>query len=118
MIGRRKELGIIRDCINADRSRLVVIYGRRRVGKTFLVREAFDYSFTFTHTGLEKVRYVEQLAEFWSSLKRQWRKDCPMPANWFEAFDLLKDAISESKDVRKTVFLDDIHTPWIRTRRP
>ena len=114
MIGRRKELGIIRDCINADRSRLIVIYGRRRVGKTFLVREAFDYSFTFTHTGLEKVRYMEQLADFWGSLKRQWRKDCPMPTNWFEAFDLLKDAISESKDARKTVFLDEL--PWMDTK--
>ena len=48
MVGRKKELEVIRDCIEADRSRLVVVYGRRRVGKTFLVREAFDYRFTFT----------------------------------------------------------------------
>lgn len=50
MIGRERELDIISDCVNADQSRLVVAYGRRRVGKTFLVREAFDYRFTFTHT--------------------------------------------------------------------
>ncbi|MBE6395958.1 MAG: ATP-binding protein, partial [Lentisphaerae bacterium] len=52
MIGRKKELEIIKDCMKSDRSRLIVVYGRRRVGKTFLVREAFNYKFTFTHTGL------------------------------------------------------------------
>ena len=114
MIGRKKELEALRDCIEADRSRLVVVYGRRRVGKTFLVREAFDYRFTFTHTGLEKGGLREQLSEFWSSLKRQWNVDCRMPTNWFEAFDLLKDAVESSKDSRKTIFIDEL--PWMDTR--
>ena len=64
MIGRTKELETLRDCIAADRSRLVVVYGRRRVGKTFLVREAFDYHFTFTHTGIEDGKLSEQLFGF------------------------------------------------------
>ena len=114
MVGRKKELEVIRDCIEADRSRLVVVYGRRRVGKTFLVREAFDYRFTFTHTGLEKGGLREQLSEFWSSLKRQWNADCRMPSNWFEAFDLLKDAVESSTDSRKTIFIDEL--PWMDTR--
>ena len=114
MIGRKKELEVLRDCIEADRSRLVVVYGRRRVGKTFLVREAFDYRFTFTHTGLEKGGLREQLSEFWSSLKRQWNADCRMPSNWFEAFDLLKDAVEGSNDSRKTIFIDEL--PWMDTR--
>ena len=46
MIGRKKELNRIMECIQADRSRLIVVYGRRRVGKTFLIRESFDYKFT------------------------------------------------------------------------
>ena len=72
MIGRDKELKTLRECVAADRSRLVVVYGRRRVGKTYLVREAFDYRFTFTHTGLEDGDYFEQLNAFWRSLKSQW----------------------------------------------
>ena len=40
MIGRKKEVEILRECATADRSRLVVVYGRRRVGKTFMIREA------------------------------------------------------------------------------
>ena len=114
MIGRKRELSAIRDCVEADRSRLIVVYGRRRVGKTFLIRESFDYRFTFTHTGLEKGGYREQLSEFWNSLKRQWKTDCRMPTSWSDAFELLKDAVSESKDARKTIFIDEL--PWMDTR--
>ena len=114
MVGRKKELAIIRDCVDADRSRLIVVYGRRRVGKTFLIRASFDYRFTFTHTGLEKGGYREQLSEFWNSLKRQWKADCRMPSSWSDAFELLKDAVSESKDARKVIFIDEL--PWMDTR--
>lgn len=114
MIGRKKEQDRIMECIQADRSRLIVVYGRRRVGKTFLIRESFDYKFTFTHTGLEKGGYREQLSEFWHSLKRQWKADCRMPSSWSDAFELLKDAVSESTDARKTIFIDEL--PWMDTR--
>ena len=114
MIGRNKEREILRACRDADRSRLVVVYGRRRAGKTFLVREAFDYRFTFTHTGLEKGSFREQLVAFWSELRRQCGSERPLPRNWMEAFEALKDALEESKDVRKTVFLDEL--PWMDTR--
>lgn len=114
MIGRIRELNELRECTAADRSRLVVVYGRRRVGKTFLVREAFNYRFTFTHTGLEDGGYVEQLNAFWRSLKSQWSEDCERPSDWMEAFELLKKALSASADARKTVFIDEL--PWMDTR--
>ncbi len=114
MIGRKAELEILEDCKNADHSRLVVVYGRRRVGKTFLVREAFDYRFTFTHSGLENGSYREQLAAFWGELRRQTGSQCPAPKNWMEAFEALKDAIAASKDERKTLFIDEL--PWMDTR--
>ena len=68
MIGRTEEIELLRDQADSDRSRFVVVYGRRRVGKTFLVREAFGYRFTFTHTGVEHVTMSEQLAQFRQSL--------------------------------------------------
>ena len=114
MIGRTKELKTLRDCIAADRSRLVVVYGRRRVGKTFLVREAFDYRFTFTHTGLEDGDYAEQLNAFWRALKSQWNEGCERPRDWMEAFESLKKALASSGDARKTVFIDEL--PWMDTR--
>ena len=84
------------------------------MGKTFLVREAFDYRFTFTHSGLENESYREQLAAFGGELRRQTGAQCPAPKNWMEAFEALKDAIAASKDARKTIFIDEL--PWMDTR--
>ena len=114
MVGRARELKTLRECLAADRSRLVVVYGRRRVGKTFLVREAFDYRFTFTHTGLEDGDYDEQLNAFWRALKEQWSERCERPRNWMEAFESLKKALTTSRAARKTVFIDEL--PWMDTR--
>jgi len=114
MVGRKKELNIIRECMEADRSRLIVVYGRRRVGKTFLVREAFDYKFTFTHTGLEDANFHDQLSAFWRSVKSQGGAESQRPQNWVEAFSLLKELLSSSRDRRKTVFIDEL--PWMDTR--
>ena len=115
MIGRKRELALLQECRDADRSRLVVVYGRRRVGKTFLIREAFDYSFTFTHTGIEDGTYAEQLGGFWNSISAQFNLDAERPKNWMEAFELLKKGLSQSNDERKSIFIDEL--PWMDTRR-
>ena len=114
MVGRKKELELIKSCVEADRSRLIVVYGRRRVGKTFLIREAFDYRFTFTHTGLEDGTYEEQLGAFWRSMTEQSGLDIERPHNWFEAFCALKAMIMKSSDDRKTLFIDEL--PWMDTK--
>ncbi len=111
VVGRAKELETLKECLAADRSRLIVVYGRRRVGKTFLVREAFDYHFTFTHTGIEDGTLSEQLFGFWTSLREQWDDGCCKPGTWMEAFELLKRAIRHSTDERKTIFIDEL--PWM-----
>ena len=115
MIGRKREFKILRECAEADRSRLIVVYGRRRVGKTFLIREAFDYSFTFTHTGIENGSYQDELFAFWQSVKTQLDPDCERPKNWLEAFALLKTALAARPEPRKTIFIDEL--PWMDTRR-
>ena len=115
MIGRKRELNLIQECRDADRSKLVVVYGRRRVGKTFLIREAFDYRFTFTHTGIENGTHAEQLGGFWNAIRSQFNLDAPRPKNWMEAFEQLKKGISQSPDGRKSIFIDEL--PWMDTRR-
>ena len=115
MIGRTRELEILKDCAESNRSQLVVIYGRRRVGKTFLIREAFDYQFTFTHTGMEKAGIKEQLFAFAESLREQWQGDVRTPKNWLEAFSMLKQAVAASLDKKKVIFLDEL--PWMDTPR-
>ena len=113
MIGRTEEIALLKEQADADRSRFVVVYGRRRVGKTFLVREAFGYRFTFTHTGVERATLSEQLAQFRQSLVVQGYEDCPLPTDWIEAFGLLKKLIMKSSDKRKVLFIDEL--PWMDT---
>ena len=113
MIGRTEEIALLKEQAAANRSRFVVVYGRRRVGKTFLVREAFGYRFTFTHTGVEHATMAEQLAQFRQSLVVQGYGNCPLPGDWIEAFGLLKTLIMKSADKRKVLFIDEL--PWMDT---
>lgn len=52
LIGREKETAALRNAAESDRSELVAVYGCRRIGKTFLVRETFGYKFLFQHAGI------------------------------------------------------------------
>ena len=52
MIGRKEEKRMLQSLIKEEESQFVAVYGRRRIGKTYLVRESFHYDFTFQHTGI------------------------------------------------------------------
>lgn len=115
IIGREKEISQLREAYESEYSEFVAVYGRRRVGKTFLVREAFEYSFTFQHAGLAKSNMKKQLTAWKSSLADAGFKVGAMPKSWIEAFDLLKDLIRNSTDAKKVIFIDEM--PWMDTRR-
>jgi len=115
LIGREKEQYILRQALQADRSRFVAVYGRRRVGKTFLIRETFDYTFTFQHSGLAKGNYRAQLNAFAESLKDAGAFNVTVPKNWMDAFRQLKALIRTSKEDRKVIFIDELS--WMDTPR-
>ena len=69
MIGRKKEQMSLLSAEQSEQSEFVAVYGRRRVGKTFLVRETFAGRLAFSHSGVENVGMTEQLRAFRSSLK-------------------------------------------------
>lgn len=115
IIGRKKEIEQLHDALESEYSEFVAVYGRRRVGKTFLVREAFDYKFTFQHAGLAKSDMKKQLSAWKSSLKDAGLKVGAAPKNWIDAFDLLKDLIRQSTDDKKVIFIDEM--PWMDTKR-
>lgn len=116
IIGRQNEIDRLRKAYNSDSSEFVVVYGRRRVGKTFLVRETFNNSFTFYHTGLSNSPLRKQLANWQSSLKEYGnKKRIRFPRTWLDAFDLLKELINSSKKEKKVIFLDEM--PWMDTPR-
>lgn len=115
IIGRKKEQALLENLMNSDRSQFVAVYGRRRIGKTFLIRESFHYHFTFQHAGLYKGNLSDQLFAFSASLKDAGLTEAQAPGNWLEAFELLKDLIRKSPDDKKIIFIDELS--WMDTPR-
>ena len=70
IVGRENEIKELDNYFKSGKSEFIVVYGRRRVGKTFLIREFFNNDFTFAHTGLANTQTSIQLTEFNKSLKR------------------------------------------------
>ena len=77
MIGRTKEIHVLNKLYDSGRAELVAIYGRRRVGKTFLIREAFENRFDFQFTGAANLTARKQLVRFRRALKEHGQKDTP-----------------------------------------
>lgn len=113
LIGRKEEIRKLKDAFASKESEFVAVYGRRRVGKTFLVREVFDYNFTFQHAGISKKPLKIQLSRFRASLVKQGFTDCPKFTNWYEAFDALEMFINRSEIKKKIIFLDE--AAWMET---
>ncbi len=114
MIGRIEEQQKILKAYKSEYSQFVTVYGRRRVGKTFFVRETFNYKFAFEHSGLAKTGLKGQLEHWQSSMKYHGHK-VDRPKTWIEAFDQLKDLIVASTEKRKVIFIDEM--PWMDTPR-
>ena len=94
MVGRTEEIAELKAIAEGDRSCLVVVYGRRRIGKTFLVREAFNCSFAFSHTGMEKGTMAEQLRQFRESFVDYGWTDCPAPSSWISSLEIAGGVIT------------------------
>ncbi|MGM9868907.1 MAG: ATP-binding protein [Sodaliphilus sp.] len=115
LIGREKEKAQLLSALQSNQSEFIAVYGRRRVGKTFLIREAFNYRFSFDHTGILDAPLKEQLYEFRESLYRAGMKHTALPRTWNAAFHLLEGFLSSLPDGKKVVFMDEL--PWMDTTR-
>lgn len=122
MIGRKKEIDILRDRYNSNKAEFIAIYGRRRVGKTYLVDETFKNRITFRHAGFSpSVDNKEgvlraQLDHFYESLIMQGMEKCEKPRSWMEAFFLLEKHLQRIDDgKRQLIFIDEL--PWLDTPR-
>ncbi len=120
IIGRRKESIELEQCDKSKKSELVCVYGRRRVGKTFLIEQTFGDYFAFRATGLEKGTTRDQLKAFNQRLKECGDSTKTIPKDWFEAFSRLDKILTNSNVTlsphnKKIVFLDEF--PWFATPR-
>lgn len=116
-IGRQQEQQQLADCLASGQPEFVVVYGRRRIGKTFLVRQFFNDRFDFSYVGAHHFSQEEQLENFAEALCRHGLSSIPPRLdNWREAFRHLQELLERKpKNKRKVVFIDEM--PWIDTHR-
>lgn len=115
LIGRKLEQAKLQACMESERSEFVVVYGRRRIGKTFLVRRFFKDNYAFSFVGKHEMGREQQLTEFAKELMRYSHSTfVPQLKNWTEAFDALQRLL-ETYDIpgKKVVFFDEM--PWMDT---
>ena len=113
LIGRAEEIRLLENYYASDKSELVAVYGRRRVGKTYLVCETLEDRFDFEYTGKYKTSAKIQIKEFCREIERLSNRKDDAPSDWFEAFDRLKDYLLGLGKDRVIVFLDEL--PWMDT---
>lgn len=115
-IGRKAEIKALEICVESGKPEFVAVYGRRRVGKTFLVRKVLGNRLAFHFTGMANVSLRIQLQNFKSELGRMTSKRIKTPQGWLDAFDMLRDYLETLPNgSRKIVFIDEM--PWLDTPR-
>ena len=108
--GREKEQKDLNDALLSNESELIAIYGRRRVGKTFLIREYYKVRIVFDMTGIKGAKKTIQLRNFHRQLKNASTrfKNVGTPKDWFEAFDLLKVYLDKLTSKKKEDVIEDV----------
>ena len=115
MVGRISEQEELKSLLDAPESVFAAVYGRRRVGKTYLVRKTFGNSFAFDHVGMSSGKMADQLESFRNSLIAHGHRKCPPLKSWIGAFEELKRLLERCKASKKVVFIDEL--PWMDTSK-
>lgn len=114
LVGRKREMQELDWAMHSQRSELIILKGRRRVGKTFLVRYFFKDKYVFHFVGAHKKSKSVQLSNFRDALIRYSGNDTiPVLMNWHDAFNALINYLETSQEDRKVIFFDEM--PWADT---
>jgi predicted AAA+ superfamily ATPase len=116
IIGRKNELEILERLYTSHKSEFLIVYGRRRVGKTFLIDQRFDEHFSFRMSALSNATGEQQLAKFQTlfnaSVDPDWALS-DVPKNWLDAFQSIIKCVQRDTRSRKVLFFDEL--PWFDT---
>ncbi len=121
IVGRIEEQDILNSCLKSNKAEFVAVYGRRRVGKTYLIKEYFDNRFSFYASGVNKTSIKMQLKNFSFALKDYGLNNDGEIKDWMEAFRLLRVLLEQNNIYREVqskkriIFLDEV--PWLDGKR-
>lgn len=116
IIGREAQIEQLKKYVNSDRSEFIAVYGRRRVGKTFLIRNAFAGKFSFSVTGIHNASKAEQLVNFAVALQKySGTEQIQIDKSWVLAFHRLATYLETLRKGPKVVFIDEL--PWMETHK-
>ncbi len=117
IIGREKEQEKLRQALGKEGSQLVAVYGRRRVGKTYLIENTLTKEIVFDITGIKGASIRTQLSNFKTQIAVRSRKfqKSPTPQNWFDAFQLLQEYTLSVRKTKKVIYIDEF--PWFCGQR-
>ena len=113
IIGRKNEIKIIEESISDNKSHFISVYGRRRIGKTYLVNNVVLNRFLFKHSGIWNEGLKVQLKSFEISLSNSGLKPKRKIKCWLDAFDCLRTLVENSNEEKKIIFLDELS--WMDT---
>jgi uncharacterized protein len=114
LVGRIEEQAILHEALNSKRAEMVAVFGRRRVGKTFLIKQTYKDHIVFELTGLQSSNNEEQLQNFSNQLETFSQSLVPVktPTNWLDAFFMLAKFLEKQpNDKKQVVFFDEL--PWL-----
>ncbi|MBO9573503.1 MAG: AAA family ATPase, partial [Chitinophagaceae bacterium] len=116
IVGRTQEIATLKKVFESGQPELITVYGRRRIGKTFLIRNVFEKDLVFEFSGVHNATLKQQLKEFSLRLSKVTGLKTQPPSGWPEAFDMLSNYLAPLiKKKRRVIFLDEF--PWIHTPR-
>lgn len=116
IIGREGEISQLQEVYKSGKPEFVAVYGRRRIGKTFLVDKMFADKYDFYVTGIYEGSKNQQLTNFQHQLENYSGKKVNRPKDWFEAFFALQDFLTQKLGQKRVViFIDEL--PWLDTHR-
>lgn len=125
IIGRKEECELLQRALRSPRSELIAVFGRRRIGKTFLIRNLYKEHIVLEWSGMYRGTLKDQLRNFHAALPARRNKPA-VPADWMEAFAQLAEHLDRvvprrvkrsvrSSAGKKVVFIDEF--PWLDSRR-
>jgi len=115
IIGRKREQQILQEAYDSNNSEFIAVCGRRRVGKTFLIKEYFENEIVFQIAGIHKGSMAKQIKVFYQELQLCGVEADSEPKDWLDIFFLLRKYLQGLDVPRKVVILDEL--PWMDTPR-